>query len=156
MTKTTSYWRGYVDAQGPKAHYAMQEWEIVTSTKSKTLLPLAKLLNVEVEKYRSGFLLILPNKWHTKIPIIRDLDYLRGWFAARGRIYEDEKLKGKVKLTITGSNVAKFHSLVRKLCKIDLPTPQTPSRTSDTKRIIVTGQLAKQLLKIIEGDDNDE
>lgn len=155
MTKSKSFWRGYIDSQGPKNHYAMSEWEIVTAAKSKTLLPLSEILKVEIEKYRSGFFVVLPNKWHSKLPLSKDLDYLRGWFAAKGRIYEDPDLKGKIKLTITGINVEKFHTLVGKLCKISLPAPQTPSKTSDTKRIIVTGQSAKQLLSIIEGEDND-
>lgn len=153
MIKDKSYWRGYIDSQDGKTHYAMQEWEIVTAKRTKTLFPLAKLLDAEIEKYRSGFYITLPSNWTSVLPLVKDLNYIRGWFAARGRIYEDET--GKVKLTISGINVDKFHTLVSKLCHIELPLPQLPSKSSKMRRIIVTGQLAKQLLNIIEGGEDE-
>lgn len=149
MIKNKTYWRGYIDSQDGKTHYAMKEWEVVTAPKYETLVPLGKILKVEVEKYRSGYYLTLPDKWHQLVPLVKDVDYIRGWFASRGRIYEDDN--GAIKLTISGINVDKFHALVKKLYKIHLPNPGQPSRDSKMKRIIVTGQLAKQLFDIMKG-----
>lgn len=150
--KSKTYWRGYIDSQDGKTHYAMKEWEVVTAPRYETLVPLGKILKVEVEKYRSGFFLVLPNKWHQLLPLVKDGDYLRGWFASRGRIYEDKT--GAPRLTISGFNVDKFHALVKKLYKIHLPNPGQPSKDSKMKRVIVTGQFAKQLLDILEGKKN--
>lgn len=139
---TRNYWRGYIDAA------AKVPWDssalVITSKEKLILKPLARLLETEVHKYRSGYRIELPKNYEEILPQIKDRNYLRGWFAARGKRYENDK-----RLTISGANVEEFIRAARKY-GLKLPPANQPSIDSDMLRVIVTGDRARALVEFLD------
>lgn len=134
---TRSFWRGYIDAQGKK------DWTsgfpIATAKTRKRLKPLADMLDLPIESYRSGYRIMIQDI-EDSLPSKLNVHYARGWFYARG-----QKHKDPIKLTVTGREVSKFAELVQNVTNIALPKPMKPSRTSESMRLIITGEKAEQL-----------
>lgn len=139
---TRNFWRGYIDAA------AKTSWDseglVVTAKEREVLKPLARLLEIKVEPYRSGYRIELPRDYEEVLPQVKDRNYLRGWFAARGKRYENDR-----RLTISGTNVGEFIKTARKY-GLRLPPANQPSIDSDMLRVIVTGDRARALVEFLD------
>lgn len=138
-----SYLRGFIDGGLKDAYDTIRP--VVTAKDRKLLKPIAAILETDIESYRSGYRVKVNMKRLDKLlPQKKDRDYLRGWFAARGKRYEGDK-----RVTVSGTNVQEFVELARSL-GLEMPKPSQPSIDSDMMRVILTGDRAKKLIEILD------
>lgn len=148
MTKKT-FWRGYCDAQGKKYH-PYNKFRMATAKRSKTLIPLAELLGMKVREYRSGFYVKLIDL-DKLLPQKIDLDYLRGWFKAKGQMF-----KNPTRLTVVGDDVTLFVKYLSRFTDEKLPPPRLANKKSKTQRLTIYGYKAKILAKLLSKQVDDK
>ncbi len=147
MSKTKSYWRGYIDIQG----VSQDDVPYAVAKRPKKLQPLADLLGAEIEEYRSGYRVGVP-KLNKKLPLENSREYAQGMFAARGQVYRD--VRENFKITLTGRDAQSFVDIIQDNLKIELPELQQPSKTSQTMRLTVTGEKARDIYSWLKKDKN--
>lgn len=139
MSKTIQYWKGYVDGQGKEDYITGNP--IAASRDRKFLREFAKLMDENVEPYRSGFF-VFANKLKKVKAETDNVDYLRGWFDAQGTMHEK-------RMTVMGTNVDSFIEMVQNNIQLELPKPQRPSKTSESRRVIITGEKMTKLAQYL-------